>query len=153
MRYPLIRQILLVGSILVTCTSAGHAQAPANPPNSKPAAYTGVLISFSMMVIGQDTTVPPLMSYPEIGVVMRNSPADSAGLAVGDVIVEINGEDPRHQRPISIVVPELGRAYVLRVRRGDAERDVTVVAAPRPADLPSSQELWRQQRSAARSGT
>jgi C-terminal processing protease CtpA/Prc len=152
MRYCRIRSFLLVVGLLVASTASARAQ-ETSTPGAKPTAYTGALISLTLMGLSADTTVPPLMSYPEVRLVIKHSPADSAGIAVGDVIVEINGQDPRHQRPIPIVVPTLGEKYVLRVRRGEAEREVTLVAVPRPADLPPDRELMRMQREAPRSGT
>jgi membrane-associated protease RseP (regulator of RpoE activity) len=62
--------------------------------------------------------------------VVEGSPARAAGLAVGDTILRFNGVAATEQ---AIATPlEAGDTVVLRIRRGGQERDVRLVAAPRP---------------------
>ncbi len=65
--------------------------------------------------------------------VSENSPAERAGLRAGDEIVRINGLDARNGK-FSAIARTLveGDTVRLRVKRGDSERDYTVVAAARP---------------------
>ena len=65
------------------------------------------------------------------------SPAATAGLQLGDVILEVDGvavSSP--QKPLAALAT--GVAYVLRIRRGQEEREVTLVPdPPRPLAVPS----------------
>lgn len=60
--------------------------------------------------------------------VVKDSPAEKAGVAVGDTLVRFNGLQPRSEL-LSAFAP--GDTIVLRLRRNGRERDVTVVAAER----------------------
>lgn len=65
--------------------------------------------------------------------VRRGSPAEAAGVREGDVVVRINGREPRDA---SDAVPDelkAGDTVRMRLRRGDDERDVEIVAVRRPA--------------------
>jgi len=62
--------------------------------------------------------------------VIEGSPAERAGLAVGDTIVRINGLSASMQ--VMNAPFEPGDTVVLRVRRGGRERDLRMVAAERP---------------------
>lgn len=68
--------------------------------------------------------------HPTVTRLRAGSPAAAAGLADGDVLLEVNGRDGRTRGIFRDVRP--GTAYTLRVRRGDAERVVrfTLPAAP-----------------------
>lgn len=64
--------------------------------------------------------------------VRRGSPAERAGLEEGDVVVLLNGEDA--DRTMNRLPSRLqaGDSVRLRIRRDGGERDVVVVAEPRP---------------------
>ena len=146
MHRSFVFQLLLICGALAVFAGNGSAQARRAEPGAKPAAYTGILIRSVVKLNPADLKANPALDSPEIGSVIKGSPADSAGLKVGDVILEVNGEDPRNQRPIAITEPQLGETYVLRIRRGNSELEVLLVAAPRPPDLPSGKELWERER-------
>jgi len=61
-------------------------------------------------------------AYPTVSSVVEGSAAARAGLRVGDVIVSLNGRDAR--RPPLLAGVSRGTEVVLRVRRGDEERDI-----------------------------
>ena len=62
--------------------------------------------------------------------VRRGSPADRAGVREGDVIVRWNGEDVEEtfEAPVRL---QSGDTVRLRIRRGEDERELAVVAEPR----------------------
>jgi hypothetical protein len=68
--------------------------------------------------------------------VVAGSPADRGGLREGDVLVELAGQ-PVSGRWLDRVGPEIapGDTLRMRVRRGDGERSLTLVAATWPAVL------------------
>jgi C-terminal processing protease CtpA/Prc len=64
--------------------------------------------------------------------VRRGSPADSAGVREGDVVIRINGRDAEDAYDDIPEELKAGDRVRLRLRRGDDERDVEIVAARRP---------------------
>lgn len=64
--------------------------------------------------------------------VRRGSPADRAGVEEGDVVIRLNGREAGDvlERPLGL---QAGDTVRMHIRRGRGERDVVVVAAPRPA--------------------
>ena len=68
--------------------------------------------------------------------VVKDSPAEEAGIEVGDVIIEYNGKKvENHQHLISMVTTsEIGEKANLRVVRKGKEKSITVELAKRPAD-------------------
>jgi membrane-associated protease RseP (regulator of RpoE activity) len=67
--------------------------------------------------------------------IVANSPAQRAGLEVGDTLLRVNDIDATDQLLSSLGVSlKPGDAVELRVRRGGRERDLTVEAAAPPAD-------------------
>jgi S1-C subfamily serine protease len=73
--------------------------------------------------------------FPTVSRLEPGSPAALAGLRVGDAIVSLNGVDSRDGPLFTRVDP--GTRYLLRIRRGDEEREVTLVVARPPASLAS----------------
>jgi predicted metalloprotease with PDZ domain len=64
--------------------------------------------------------------------VRRGSPADRAGLHEGDVVIRLNGEDAGRTMNALPGRLQAGDSVRLRIRREGGERDVVVVAEPRP---------------------
>jgi predicted metalloprotease with PDZ domain len=65
--------------------------------------------------------------------VRRGSPADAAGVHEGDVVIRINGRDAEEAYDELPGELKSGDTVRLRLRRGDDERDVAIVATRRPA--------------------
>lgn len=73
---------------------------------------------------------------PVISRVRSGGPADEAGLLVGDVLLSIDGRDTRKGGTFRGATP--GHRYVLRVKRGDEEKELFLVAAaPANAQAPA----------------
>lgn len=87
-------------------------------------------VSFSVHVTQSDREPEPKRQVL-IGHVRRGSPAEAAGVDEGDVVIRINGR-PAIESFRELELQE-GETVQLRLRRGDDERDVSIVAAPRPA--------------------
>jgi S1-C subfamily serine protease len=118
---------------LLACAGSAPAQEPA--PQSVPApapqarGYTGFTIRFSM------TTAPggrEEEGHPVVAEVHPGSPAAKAGFAPGDVVLEVGGRDSREFGAMRV---QPGGRYTYRVRRGEDERELILVAVPRPAHL------------------
>lgn len=75
---------------------------------------------------GELTTTPSME-------VSKGIPADRAGLAVGDMILEVNGQDAAYERIPALGRPEAGTTYVFRIQRGNTEREITVTAITQPS--------------------
>jgi S1-C subfamily serine protease len=74
---------------------------------------------------GRDPDVVVLVVDPD-------SPASQAGLAVGDVILEVNGVSV-HDRTAAVLRLATGVSYALRIRRGQDELEATLVPGPERA--------------------
>jgi S1-C subfamily serine protease len=68
---------------------------------------------------------------PFVAAVSPASPADAAGFMVDDVVLSIDGRDSLERPLFPGLAP--GRAYTVRVKRGDEERELRIVAAAPPA--------------------
>lgn len=84
--------------------------------------------------LGHDTArgVPVSQLVPD-------GPADDAGIEMGDVISQVNGEDLETPRDLSMAVAEIspGSTAVLSILRGDEEMEIEVTVALRDAPEPA----------------
>ncbi len=64
---------------------------------------------------------------PFVASVSPQSPAAAAGFMVDDVVLSIDGRDSLERPLFPGLAP--GRAYTVRVKRGDEERELRIVAA------------------------
>jgi membrane-associated protease RseP (regulator of RpoE activity) len=106
---------------------------PADSLRLRPGGYTGISSGYwqTARIVG-NTVVDP--SDPMVAVVGVDSasPAARAGLVSHDVILEIDGVSIRNPEALERLTP--GMSYVLRIRRGQDELEVTLVPdPPRPA--------------------
>ncbi|HEX6750406.1 MAG TPA: PDZ domain-containing protein [Longimicrobium sp.] len=69
---------------------------------------------------------------PVVEAVYCGSPADSAGVHQGDVLLTVNGHDAREAGILAATRP--GMTFRLRVRRDARELEFTVVSIPRPPE-------------------
>lgn len=68
---------------------------------------------------------------PQIGVVEKGTPADAAGLQVGDIITAVNGQ-PTFNLPdvLEAVNKTVGKPTILTVQRGGQQLEKTITPAP-----------------------
>lgn len=91
--------------------------------------YLGIRFDNSMTVTNGTTT-----STITVREVMKDSPAEKAGMKAGDVVIRIDGREPNGDNGFNLGKPiSAGDTVKLRVRRGTAEKDVTIIAGKRPA--------------------
>jgi S1-C subfamily serine protease len=122
-----------LASLALALSAAGCAQAQqSSPPAGARPSEAGETISIpqppATAWFGFSHEVRN-MGRPVITGVRPGSPAAEAGLSAGDVILSVDGQDTEERLPnFRIATP--GRRYILRVRRGEEEREVAIVAAP-----------------------
>ena len=92
-----------------------------------PPGYTGFTVSITA---APDESGRPRMDYPIINDVLPDTPAAAAGLRSGDVILAVNGEDARRA---GVLYPLVGAPYAMRIKRGDGEREVSLIPVQKPA--------------------
>jgi C-terminal processing protease CtpA/Prc len=140
MRIPL----LVLAALAVSTTAAAQTNPPAAPeagvrieetialPQRPPTAWIGMSMEQESRSSELGTDREPWL----VTAIMAGSPAETAGLRVGDRILVVDGCDTRDScAPWGRLVP--GQRYQLRVRSGTEERDVTLVPAP-PSARPGS---------------
>ncbi len=107
-----------------TVTANGMYVPSPNPSRG----YTG--ISFGgTRTLGQDGHYR-WADYPTIRKVAVGSPAEMAGLAVGDSILSVNGADARIGK--ILYVKKVGDTFLIRIRRGDGLHEYTIVSVANP---------------------
>lgn len=134
--------LVLGSAALLVCAGCARAQQPASPgpavtvrsdgsaaPAAQPRGYTGFTIRFSGAMSRAGEVAG---GHPVVEAVHPGSPAHKAGLRPGDVLLEIGGRDTRENGAMRV---QPGGRYTYRIRRGQEEREVTLVAVPRPAEL------------------
>lgn len=133
MRIPLLA---VFAALAVSTAAAAQTSPPSAPPagvrieetvelpRRPPTAWVGMSMEQDSRSSELGTDRDPL----KVTAVMTGSPADAAGLRVGDEILAVDGCDTRETCFQWRLVP--GQRYLLRVRNGAEERDVTLVPAP-----------------------
>jgi hypothetical protein len=116
----------LLAAALVT---PGMARAQDDGDGDRPGM---IGVSFSVQTTRSDREPEP-RSEVRIGHVRRGSPAEAAGVDEGDVVIRIDGR-PAIEAFDDLELQE-GDTVHLRIRHGEDERDVAIVAAPRPARM------------------
>jgi S1-C subfamily serine protease len=128
-----------IAAFLVGCASAAHAQTTGQrspdeqlitvPSASAARGTTGFDYAYRETIIMRSGTTPRPQTQPRVEKIDPQGPAARAGMAVGDVILSVNGRDAREPRLFPDKRP--GTRYLVRVRRGTVERELTLVVAPR----------------------
>lgn len=124
-----IRTLLLVAGALAAPCAASAQQTITVAPATPPRGWIGLgwrLDPNFVIRAGQPRT--RAAAFPMVSRVDPGSPAATAGLRVGDAIVALNGVDSRNGPLFTRIEP--GVRYVVRVRRGDEERELALTVAP-----------------------
>jgi S1-C subfamily serine protease len=114
------------GPVQERVPTAEPAPGSAVTSGARARGYTGFDLTRSAS-LGNAGTVTP--KFPVIATVERGSPAATAGLLVGDTIIEVNGKDSRQP---GANFYQVGVTYVLRIQRGGSEREITIVPVATP---------------------
>lgn len=124
---------------------AGNAQTP-EPKTEKDGAFKSFSWSFDgdggyLGVQTEEISRENLGKYAlreakGVGIesVVDGSPAQTAGLQKGDVIVKVNGEDVTSARKLTRLISEISPDHQARltISRGGSEREITVTVGKRP---------------------
>ena len=110
---------------------------------------THAYIGLSMQTVTEDNARANSLSVDEgayVAEVMENSPAEAAGIEVGDVLIEIDGEKITSSDAAVLAVRShsIGETVDVVVVRGDEELTLSVTFAD-DADLQARQEAEREQ--------
>ena len=112
--------------------AAGAVASDTIPPAATRATqpYTGMTLGGKAFIrIVNDRLAPDRDLELSVMRIDAGSPAATAGLQLGDVMLEVAGVAASSpQRPLAALAA--GVTYVLRIRRGEGEREVTLVPDP-----------------------
>jgi putative serine protease PepD len=90
--------------------------------------------------LGVSTAPATFGSGAEVGSVNPGSPAERAGVEVGDVVLEVDGAEVNAPSDISGAIADNnpGDRVTMRVRRNGRERNLDVTLGNRPSTIPSN---------------
>ena len=125
----------------ITAGSAAYTQTPEPRAEKAPQAFA---FEFSGSYLGVETGEVTKENFSKLGLrevrgvavekVMDGSPAQTAGLQSGDVILKFNGEEVTSVRKLTRLISEVAPDHQARVlvSRGGGERELTVTLGKRP---------------------
>lgn len=138
-------------SLALTCAFA-LAQAPAPPPPvpGEPAVFSMFFGGSFLGVHTEDVTKENIASYNMrdvrgVGIteVVKDSPAEKAGLRKGDVILRFEGDNVTSTRKLSRLVSEVAPDHTARltISRGGSEQDVNVTIGKHDGHMNTFRQL------------
>lgn len=150
---PLTRGLLfscMAVAISTACAAQAAPSTPSGVPEAKADAASarqhgrapcesnslGMSFAYPMHRTADGKSRLDLSVHPTLGTVCPGSPAERAGLAEGDVVLELNGRDYRDREARDQRRAPPGTLLLFRVRRGDVEHEFTVEVPPRPSPTP-----------------
>lgn len=139
----MIGKFTTLAFVFVLSGVAAVAQTPAPAPQPEPPVFS---FSFDgdggyLGVRTEEVTKENISKYGlrevrgvAVAEVVKGSPAETAGLQKGDVIIRVNGEDITSSRKLTRLVSEISPDHVARVGvlRNGSERDIDVTVGKRP---------------------
>jgi membrane-associated protease RseP (regulator of RpoE activity) len=130
-----MKRAIITGAIVLALAATANADAQVVYRRSAPTAYLG--ISFGEIV---ERTADSKKESIKVQEISKDSPAEKAGMKVGDEILRVNGMAATNGKFGALASTlAVGDTVKLRIARGGSERDITIVAAPRPAGYGSAQ--------------
>lgn len=131
-----MRFLLLLAALTVCLGNAPslHGQKVFRNPPKPGAASLGFMYGAPIAQAGDGRI--KWAEYPTIKEVLAGSEAERLGIRAGDVILAVNGKDAHDPRLLGDRKP--GTRYVLRLQRGEEEREVTVTVYVPEAEHPSA---------------
>ena len=122
-----MRISIAAAALAIAFAHPARAQQPAPPPaadsqavqNPRPPAGT---LGLALRIFAN--------ARPFVAAVSPESPAAAAGFMVDDVVLSIDGRDSLERPLFPGLAP--GRAYTVRVKRGEVEHELRIVAAAPP---------------------
>lgn len=135
-------KLLITFIVTAVCTTFILAQTP-EPKGERASQVTGRVIS-DRSYLGVQTEEITRENFAKFGLrevrgvavekVIENSPAATAGIQAGDVIVRFNGEEITSSRKLTRLIGEVSpdHAAKITVVRGGSEREINVTMGKRP---------------------
>jgi S1-C subfamily serine protease len=125
-----MRSLLGLLVTLLAAPLAAQGVTVMRPPADGPRAGFGFALEAAVTAQADSTGARYRIGYPVIVRVRPDSPADSAGLMVGDTLIAYDGVDISRNRVL--LAPPAGTRVVVRYRRGEIEREVVMTSTPIP---------------------
>jgi membrane-associated protease RseP (regulator of RpoE activity) len=135
----MVSSVILTGLSILTCAIAQDSAA--SRAASAPAAETGpasrpaeVRARHPRIGIRVDTIALEREKLARVEEVKPNSPAEKAGIKVGDIIMTVGGEEIRDDKAYRDALgrKRAGDEVAMHIRRGGEELDLTVTLPDRP---------------------
>ncbi len=165
-RAPVSTALLLASSLLAGCVSHEAGQlvpsitlSPEDLELSQPADRSGESggVDFGLTVSSNESdSLFNVEVLPGVRVreVAPGGPADLAGLQAGDVVLSVNGTEVNHPDTLEALARQSGERtdFTLRLRRGTAILESSLVGRPRASAGAPLRELFRADPLATRAG-
>lgn len=136
MRFPVVRLLLVPALLTLAAAPSLRAQTTLSGGRSN-APRIGFGYSGSPQ-IGANGEIR-FADYPVVTKVDSGSAPQAAGIAIGDVILEVNGHDAREGHLFRDRNP--GTRYLMRVRRGTEVREIGFAIPERAGGTSSSEPV------------
>ena len=139
----MVRKLFAFILLGITAGSAAYAQTPEPRTDKAPEAFAFEFHGGGSY-LGIETSDVTKENFSKLGLreirgvavekVVDGSPAQSAGLQIGDVILKFNGEEVTSVRKLTRMIGEVAPDHQARISvlRGGSERELNVTLAKRP---------------------
>lgn len=132
---------VVAAALLMLLSAAGSALA-------QEGGWLGVqLSSVETATYNKRTNKSSFYEGAKVESVAANSPATSAGLKEGDVILSVDGRETKDADQLAELLAQMppGSALHVRLKRDEADLELNVVLGRRPAPLPANPRAQQDQ--------